>query len=131
PDERITWTSSADRTFEFRICRPPQDAGASSMEPAPVDSTPHPETAPPPAWRRTGMPRFAATAWVAGDAPTMGSAGSGSDAALVGRLVHRLFEHASRGAVTGAGVREAVSGLLRPEERAVVVDVDATVERAV
>ncbi|HEY0875732.1 MAG TPA: UvrD-helicase domain-containing protein [Vicinamibacterales bacterium] len=131
PDERITWTSSADRTFEFRICRPPQDAGTSSMEPAPVDSTPHPETAPPPAWGRTGMPRFAATAWVAGDAPTMGSAGSGSDAALVGRLVHRLFEHASRGAMTDAGVREAVSGLLRPEERAVVVDVDATVERAV
>jgi ATP-dependent exoDNAse (exonuclease V) beta subunit len=131
-DERVTWTSSAGRSFELRLCRPPRDVDTTSLEQTTADPSVHQEALPAPVWQRTGTPRFPATAWVAGGGiePGIGDRAR-SDAALVGRLVHRLFEHASRGGVSDCDRRDAASRLVRPEERAMAVSVDDTVERAV
>jgi ATP-dependent helicase/nuclease subunit A len=130
-DERIPWTSTAGRTFEFRVCRPPQEAGSASVQEAAAAPAASLETMPPPVWTQTGAPRLAATTWVAGQGSAREKTGGGSDAALAGRLVHRLFEHASRGALRETSVREVALSLITPEERAMAVNVSGTIDRAV
>ncbi len=134
-DDTVTWTSTSGRRFTWRVCRPPAEA-ISGQEPPPDHEAAVPAPEDPPAdlspWFRGGqsIPHRSVTEWLEGpdisrDFQERGSPGN----ALVGTLVHRLFQASGR-AGAGADPRAQARSLVRADERAVTTDIDAVIETA-
>ncbi|HEX6975580.1 MAG TPA: UvrD-helicase domain-containing protein [Vicinamibacterales bacterium] len=127
----VAWTGAGGRAFEFRLCRPPASL------PQPVDlAVPTAEAA---LEDRFGVPagetatrRVSVTRWLDdGETVSTGRTAPAGDA-LVGTLVHRLFQHGAMDEDRTAEQDEAAVGsLLRAEERASVQDPDVVVQAAV
>lgn len=140
-DATLQWTAPSGRSFTWRVCHVPGAAcdvpraacdglGATGELARATGETP----------RATGgrandrdtIHRLSVTEWLRRDDPDAGSGVGGSpDAALVGVLVHRLFQAASRGTLAGADPADVARSLLRPEERASSEDVEAVLREAV
>jgi ATP-dependent helicase/nuclease subunit A len=131
-EDTLTWTAPSGRAFTWRICRPPLDpvspavestdtvsgvAGSRFVDPWPAASAASPR-------------RLTVTEWVAKTEVTpVPIAGDARQAALVGSLVHRLFQSASRRTV-GRDERATVAALITPEERAVTIDAERAFDAA-
>lgn len=128
----LAWSGKSGRTFEWRLCRPPQ-SGATAEAPA---GTP---AARPVTDDRFGAPglagavrRVPVTRWLAESAPLERVLTAASGDALVGSLVHRLFQHAPLDAATTEEEDEATArSLVGGDARAAVVDLDTAVRAAV
>ena len=126
--DTIEWTGPSGRAYSWRICpphatslpayagRPSESSHATELQGGPTES---------------GELRLPVTAWLspASHQEFQRAAGAG-DEALVGILVHRLFQAANRSMLSG-DVASTVRALIRPEERAVAADVDRAVAAAV
>ena len=131
----VGWAGSSGRPFDWRICRvpvaqPPADDGApAGAGGAEYDASaerfgPVPE--------QPGTLRLPVTGWLI-ESDSIGP----SDAAatrdpIVGTLVHRLFQFLDgpTGPIGEPNLAHARE-LLKPDERAAIVDVDATVQAAI
>ena len=131
--DTLPWTGPSGRTFIWRICRPPEEAPASTIA-DPVDGSQAALQCVSPVHADeggTGELRLSVTEWLARDSSAPSPhAPRGADHALVGILVHRLFQAASRTGVTEVN-RWIVESLLRPQERAVAVDIDSAIGSAI
>jgi RecB family exonuclease len=77
------------------------------------------------------MRRLSVSEWLTRDDPPGPRRESRSpDSALIGLLVHRLFQAFNRG-LTGADPRAAAAALMRPEERAVTLNLDHVISTAI
>jgi ATP-dependent helicase/nuclease subunit A len=125
----VGWAGPSARPFNWRICRAPTQLdvppAAAATAAAEQDSSsdrfgPVPEQA--------SILRTSVTRWLTDlDGPEQTGAVSRGDS-VVGTLVHRLFQFVDTPAADDLA---RASELLRPEERATLVDVDATVQTAV
>ena len=125
--DTLDWTAPSGRTFAWRVCRQPESVPSRAPGNESETTTEGRHTSPiRPSLPSLGeedtgrsIPRMSVTEWLRRrnqetDAPAGGSPG----ATLVGILVHRLFQAASRGLVGGADLADVARALLRPEERA-------------
>ncbi|HXG56787.1 MAG TPA: UvrD-helicase domain-containing protein [Vicinamibacterales bacterium] len=120
-EETVTWTAASGRAFTWRVCRPAQVADAISVVTRSDAEGSLDMEAPLVATERE--PRVSASEWlrrVSGDEPG-GPAGSGQDA-LVGSLVHRLFQARAEESDDVPGTARR---LMRAAERNVTEDADA------
>jgi ATP-dependent helicase/nuclease subunit A len=155
-EDTLAWTAPSGRSFIWRVARGTSDVPDRSTE-LPIHRTtdlpihrstelPIHRTTDLPNYRSTELPihrttdlpnyrdkiqRLSVTEWLRRDQEdgTSGRAGS-PDAALVGILVHRLFQSASHGPIAEANLDRVAASLLRPEERAASEHVDAIVRKA-
>ena len=132
--ETLAWTGQSDKTYQWRVCRPPRELPVGAV--AQVPSTPVSVDRFGPLPDPEAVVRLSVTASLAetpADAPSA-TAGGPQDVA-VGTLVHRLFQFATTSALPAGADQDAEAtftrGLLRDEERAVLADVDDVVARAV
>ena len=129
--ERVAWSGQSGRTFEWRLCRPPQAPSVGEPQAASPADRPSPEG-------RFGAPRVEGavlrvpvTQWLSESAPVERARAAAPVDVLVGTLVHRLFQHATLEATTTPAEDEArARSLVRAEERASVADLDDTVRAA-
>jgi ATP-dependent helicase/nuclease subunit A len=127
--ETFAWTAPSGRTFTWRICRsmpeetPP--ATENARDRVPPDAT---ATCEPTGWHSpsSGARRVSVTEWLARQPGAAAAAADRTDRALVGVLVHRLFQAESRSGAAAAD-NSAVRSLVRPEERAAAIDLDAAI----
>jgi ATP-dependent helicase/nuclease subunit A len=140
PGDSIEWTAQSGQVYRFRHCRnrpadrPRQGFGAqegrgleASYERRKDFFEPLVDT--------DAVERVAVTEAldpVAAGPPTIDPTG-GDDEALVGKLVHRLFQFAAElpTPVAAEGIADLATRLIRPEERAMAADVQASVARAI
>jgi ATP-dependent helicase/nuclease subunit A len=123
-ESTVAWTAASGRVFTWRVCRP---------MPA-VDATAPQEQAPDPGDMTAALPdaprepRIAAGEWLRrfGKDDRAGAGGTGREA-LLGTLVHRLFQAQTE---RSDDPRETARMLVRAEERAVTEDLDSLVARA-
>ncbi|HXW04464.1 MAG TPA: UvrD-helicase domain-containing protein [Vicinamibacterales bacterium] len=119
--ESVTWTSSAGRVFEWRICRAAEPVPAWDSRSGPVRTapdhlsplSPEPEARP-------------VTTWLRGDADFPIDRAR----ALAGLLVHRLFQAHGADAPAGLNVVDLAAAQLRPAEREQVVSAEEAVASA-
>jgi ATP-dependent helicase/nuclease subunit A len=124
-EDTITWTSSSGRAFEWRVVRAsdePAGEPASTIEPdarVVLTATSLPATE---------LPRFSVSEWLArGHASGAAVRPQQSQQALIGSLVHRLFQaRVSADEDATAAARAA----LRVEERAVLEDAEHVIASA-
>ena len=122
-EETVQWTAASGRTFTFRVCTPPL---APADIPVQRIESEGPAALPALTVGSKTVSRLSVTEWLERHSPDEGHRSGGSpEAVLVGVLVHRLFQAASR------GVAGNPASLLRPEERASSPNVDAVVAQAV
>ena len=128
PEETVSWTSASGRTFTCRVCRPPlEPSDLPAGHAASVQLPRVPELA----TTEAAIPRLSVTEWLQRRSPgDVWGGGASPDAVLVGVLVHRLFQAASRGLPATASVDRLAASLLRADERAASDDPDVAVERA-
>jgi ATP-dependent exoDNAse (exonuclease V) beta subunit len=139
PDETfVTWSGSSGSTFRFALCRPPeaqeshaQPAMSARAVPATLEAAQiHPAALSP------GPSRTPVTEALDELGSDTRMVNGGSSDAVIGRLVHRLFQFAARqpregGAVDHApDVRRRAAELLSAEERATLDDAPATLDAA-
>ncbi len=127
----VGWTGPSGRTFDWRICRipPPVISIVASTSPA-VTTTIEDrlEALTDPA----GIVRAGVTDWLDDIADVARASSARAGDATAGILVHRLFQSSDALAGCDPDAEQAFArGLLRPEERAVVENADATVASAV
>ncbi|HJR58422.1 MAG TPA: UvrD-helicase domain-containing protein [Vicinamibacterales bacterium] len=133
----LSWSAPSVRTFTWRICRPPVAPASPAVEhnaAENADAGVRPADSPDLAWpafsAERSIPRLPVTHWLqAGEAEERSETGS-RDSALVGILVHRLFQASSRGMASDADPRAAVMSLVRADERAVTANLDRVVASA-
>ena len=143
----LAWQGSSGATFHWRLCDAhPSTPDAPSRAPYPaqtftpatgvhVAQTSRPasdfpgETASSTAIRRLSVTEWLDTAPRAAVSQA-GAAGTSSSAALVGRLVHRMFQFGGRLLKDEVWSETSVRHLLTAEERASVVDCDAVTSGA-
>ncbi|CAN5804692.1 UvrD-helicase domain-containing protein [soil metagenome] len=148
-EDTLAWSAPSGRTFVWRVCRPAPDENLLSPPAEPGSHQPSaPGEAPRAAGTRlegegdwglrplggtdTSIRRLSVTEWLRLDDPDQrGGRGGAPDAALVGTLVHRLFQAVSRGLAADADLHRVARSLLRPEERAASQDAETTVREAV
>jgi ATP-dependent helicase/nuclease subunit A len=127
------WTGQSGRTFEWRICRPPvaapevpAESMAGTAEPGGAED--HFERVADPG----AVVRVPVTQWLADAAADVGAPHGVARDAVVGTLVHRLFQFGDRPGVPLSPADEApfARALLRAEERAVLEDVERVVDDA-
>lgn len=127
-DDTVPWTTVSGRTFTWRVCRPPLPATDLPAQRGESEALP---MLPPLAVSHGTLPRLSVTEWLERRSTTPHhGAGSSPDAVLVGILVHRLFQAASRGFGAHGDVRLLAASLLRPEERAASLNADAVAAQA-
>jgi ATP-dependent helicase/nuclease subunit A len=124
-----TWTSASGRRFKWRICRVERDAeaGGAAATSAPAETADFTND-----WLTAeSTVHLPVTEWLAQTSGTAQLADArADDQALIGLLVHRLFEAASRwGADFDAG--SAVRTLMTPDERAEAADPDRATNAAI
>ncbi len=126
-EDTVTWTAASGRAFTWRVCRPPaieSDRQTVASEPASsrIDLVA-------PAGGEPREPRISASEWRRRLQPGLPNRSSRSqDGALIGILVHRLFQS---GAEPDAATAMRAHALVRAEERAAVEDIDSVVSKAV
>ena len=126
----VAWSSASGRTFEFRLCRPPASAPVDSLQPLPV-AAPAADDRLGALEPRSAVRRLAVTRWLAESAGAAQGHGPVPGDALVGTLVHRLFQQQPAGGGPGADEEEAAArALMRPEERATVPDPEQVLRAA-
>jgi ATP-dependent helicase/nuclease subunit A len=137
PGDSIDWTAESGRIYQFRLCRNPAlkgFLGAEALARAPRRKEPPTDLlAPltdPDAIERvtvTDVLDPAETSW------PLPIGGRSDDDALVGTLVHRLFQFAAElpAHPTMEAVADLAARLIRPEERALAADADASATRAI
>jgi len=127
-EETVQWTAASGRTFTFRVCTPPPapaDVPVQRIESASLAALPALTVG------HTTVPRLSVTEWLERHSPGEVNRGGGSpEAVLVGVLVHRLFQAASRGVAGDRDLNTLAASLLRPEERASSPNLDAVVAQA-
>jgi ATP-dependent helicase/nuclease subunit A len=127
------WASRSGRPFDWRICRVPQpsvEAGEPAAAPVPgaADDEPVDYLTPVPATAATL--RTSVTRWLRPDETASGVSSPRRDA-VIGTLVHRLFQSLDAESTTGGlDLLLHARELLTPDERAMVEDVDATARAA-
>jgi ATP-dependent helicase/nuclease subunit A len=125
----VAWSGPSGHPFEWRICRPPStEESRRSTDPLP----PAPDDRFDPLTDRTAIARSSVVDWLDDRGPGREvEPGREGGEAIVGTLVHRLFQHAGLPAgKTGHEQAQQTLGLLRPEERAAIDRPDAVVARA-
>ena len=122
----LAWAGRSGRSFEWRLCRVP-GAEPPAEQASPSRATAAADRVGPPADDRAPS-RAPVTAALADAATLFASAQPASDA-IVGTLVHRLFQF-GRDPAHDCDEAAHARALLRPEERAALPDVDATVAAA-
>lgn len=128
-DGTVQWTAASGRTFTWRVCRPPNAPADGPVQDA-TDQVSLPILPVLTASRNT-MPRLSVTEWLHLKEPgELHGSGGAPDAVLVGVLVHRLFQAASRGLAEGTNFISLAASLLRPEERASSSRVEAIIHQA-
>jgi ATP-dependent exoDNAse (exonuclease V) beta subunit len=135
-DERATvgWAGPSGRLFEWRICRVPnpQRGDAAPFGPAEAVARESRVDRLDAVRDESAVRRVPLTRWLAELHGSAEPRVAGVGDATTGTLVHRLFQFSER--VSGCAGVEAESAharaLLKPEERAVLEDVDATVASA-
>jgi ATP-dependent helicase/nuclease subunit A len=116
----IGWTGQSGQSYELLRCQPPSTDGPGGRQPPPA-----------PAARPYAMARAAATGRVR-TRVTEPADSQDEPRVIAGRLVHRLFQFAHLMTGASAQADETVAReLLRPDERAVLADVDQVVGTAV
>jgi ATP-dependent helicase/nuclease subunit A len=139
----LAWSGPSERSFEFRICRPPvapvapEDAPEAAIAPVAVAS---PDDRLGPLPDPGAVLRVPVTAWLAESAPVERVQGGAPRDVAVGTLVHRLFQFADaascgrsqepRPRLSPEEEPAFARSLLRGEERAVIEDVDEVVGQA-
>jgi ATP-dependent helicase/nuclease subunit A len=130
--DTLGWAGRSGRPFEWRICRvPPVDSALES--PAPRSSSADGGDARlGPVVGAAGTDRIPVTRWLTEAAGTGQNRAAGIRDLTIGTLVHRLFqfEHPPAGSAHPRDESAHARALLRPEERAALEDVDATVAAA-
>jgi ATP-dependent helicase/nuclease subunit A len=130
PEASIEWTAQSGRGYRFQICRglPPEAGRHGISQERPVPGQEAASDFFEPLTDSAAIERVPVTAspsetlWL----PTTGSRND-HDEALVGTLVHRLFQFAN----AIEQVDELAPRLLRPEERATAADATASIARAI
>jgi ATP-dependent helicase/nuclease subunit A len=125
--QTLAWTGSSGRTYELRLCQSPSDAVAGPAASATLEPDSSRQLVGPcavsPRPFRTSVSR-----WLEGqDAAVRWSSPVTSDV-LVGRLVHRLFQHAAE---DDEHVRDRARALVANDEWAAVEDPMRVVDAAV
>jgi ATP-dependent exoDNAse (exonuclease V) beta subunit len=132
----IGWAGPSGRPFNWRICRVP---AALSPESAPVQDTPEapvPDASGDrlgPLAHHSGTRRTPVTRWLTDSGTTEDPQFGAPGDSLVGTLVHRLFQFMDEppAAANDERALERARELLGHEERATLVDADATLLTAV
>lgn len=141
-DETLTWGASSGREFAWRVCRPTVETPATTPTssigaPFRLSAERSSELAERPGALAKGVrlgdhatpTRISVTEWLAeGDPDRADSSELTTGSTLIGLLVHRLFQSASRGAGVGLEAREAARALIRPEELAVTEHVERVLD---
>ncbi len=128
------WTGQSGRSFDVRICRASiaaNDAADMSIR-QPATAAERPDRFGAIDAHQSAPARVGVMNWLGSDSDEEGTRAGASGDASAGILVHRLVE--SRGLASGVDDQAEMAyarGLLRPEERASLEDVDATVRSAV
>jgi ATP-dependent helicase/nuclease subunit A len=133
-EDSVSWCASSGRTFAWRMCRPAIDVPASPFahlvnrgDPGSV-SCPRPQDF---SSQLSGALRVSVTEWLAREESTLSPVVPGtSGGALLGVLVHRVFQLANRSGIDSVSPA-AVASLIRPEERATAVDIDRAIDAAI
>jgi ATP-dependent exoDNAse (exonuclease V) beta subunit len=133
-ERTLSWRAPSGRMFTWRICPPAADEAVPAAERAgndPVPALVHSFEPPRDRRPRLGNRHASVTEWLALESRGAPAASSHDTSnALVGTLVHRLFQF-----TTMAGIREVshatVLSLLRPEERVTIPDVDLAIETSI
>ena len=139
PSESIGWTAESGRVYEFRICRalpdlPPdrlrqgfgaQEGGTYQILPTTDFFAPLTDS--------EAIERVTVTDVLdpAEGARRLPAGERSDDDALVGTLVHRMFQFAAGLARGTKDAADLAARLIRPEERAMAADADASVTRAI
>ena len=139
PGDAVTWTAQSGREYRVRVCRdlPPQrESGGSPV--GPEDTRPGMQTPSDffePLLDPAAIERMPVTQSLESGGRTSAArdGDGGEDEALVGTLVHRLFQFTEElaGADSPEQVATLAARLIRPEERATAADASASVARAV
>jgi ATP-dependent helicase/nuclease subunit A len=130
----VGWSGQSGHEYVWRLCRQgravPSAAGAAEVAADEGQAARTDDFGPP---AHAAAPVRVAAGELAGDLLEPGLSGPTRSDRLLGLIVHRLFESARvvTGPIDGAAAAGLVMRLLRPEERAVLGDPDAFVERAV
>jgi ATP-dependent helicase/nuclease subunit A len=126
----VAWAGQSGRSFDWILCRKPAEATA---RPDPSASQAVHESradAFDPVADAGAIERSTVTEWVTRGADLKTIAGGTAGETIAGILVHRLFEVSDAGLPAEADELSAARRLLRPEERAVLEDVESTVAAA-
>ena len=130
----IAWTTESGRTFHWRVCpAQPQDVEAAETRTPVAPALDVSDAREDPSFDAavSTSHHLSVTDWLArqegwGEHDESHT----SDNALVGMLVHRLFQAVSRHPDRDADIRSMLGGLVRPEERAVASDVERAIDDA-
>jgi hypothetical protein len=124
--DTVTWTAASGRAFTWRVCRPP--ANVDNRPPAASEPTPSRMDLVAPLDGEMREPRVSTSDLRRRSQPGLPNHSAGSESrALIGRLVHRLFESGMQ-PDDAASVR--ARALVRAEERATEEDLDSVVSAA-
>jgi ATP-dependent helicase/nuclease subunit A len=128
----VGWAGQSGRSFDWILCRKPAATTDGVASPAPLRTLHESRIdAFAPVADDNAVERGTVTEWLArAGGPEVVAGGTAGDA-IAGILVHRLFEASGPGTTwSEPDELSAIRLLLRPEERAVLTDVDATVAAA-
>jgi ATP-dependent exoDNAse (exonuclease V) beta subunit len=136
PGDTVEWTAESGRTYRFRLCRQlpvenlPRTGGSHESSTSRKDDNFAPLADP------TAIERLAVTQTLDHEVGVGGpvrGAGMDDDDALVGTLVHRLFQFAAElpASATTEDFACLAEKLLRPDERATAADVRTSVAKAI
>jgi ATP-dependent helicase/nuclease subunit A len=134
PGDSIEWTAQSGRVYRLRRCqnRPAEGGGSSDLG---RKNDPKRKDFFEPLVDPDAVARVAVTEALDSMAPGAPAIdpGGGGDEALVGKLVHRLFQFAAElaSSVAPEAITDLATRLIRPEERAMATDVQICVARAV
>jgi ATP-dependent exoDNAse (exonuclease V) beta subunit len=127
----VAWSGESGRSFEWRICRPP--AELPRVAPPALLPVERPEAADrfEPLEDTGAIVRLPVTRWLEDSQPAGELSEPGvAQEAVVGTLVHRLFQFAETSSRPAEDEPAFARSLLKDDERAVIDDVDHVVEQA-
>lgn len=133
-EDTIEWSAASGRAFTWRVCHPVTVEERAALPAEAGSQQRRIEGSLPPSggwhWDAATL-RLSVSEWLRRGEPVDEQARGGSPgAALVGILVHRLFQSASRATIAAGDLDRVTRSLLRPEERASLPHVEAMVAAA-
>jgi ATP-dependent helicase/nuclease subunit A len=136
PGDTIEWTAESGRTYRFRLCRQLPVENLPPTGGSPESSTTRKDDNFAPLTDPTAIERLAVTQTLDHEVGVGGpvrGADMDDDDALVGTLVHRLFQFAAElpASATAEDFACLAEKLLRPDERATAADLCTSVAKAI